>query len=81
VVRFLDTFANLDVSDLAAQVHCPTLVVHARRDRRVTVSQAQELAAQIPGSTLRLLDSGNHILTADEPARTEFVAELNRFLS
>ena len=30
-------------------VRCPTLVVHARRDRRVPVQQAHELAAQIPG--------------------------------
>lgn len=35
VVRFLDTFANLDVSELAESVHCPTLVLHARRDHRV----------------------------------------------
>jgi pimeloyl-ACP methyl ester carboxylesterase/DNA-binding winged helix-turn-helix (wHTH) protein len=80
VVRFLDTFANLDVSGLAAQVQCPTLVLHARRDRRVPTRQARELAAQVPGSTLRLLDSGNHILTATEPAWSELVHELDRFL-
>jgi pimeloyl-ACP methyl ester carboxylesterase len=80
VVRFLDTFANLDVSEIAASVQCPTLVLHARRDRRVPTQQARELAAQIPGSTLRLLDSGNHILTATEPAWAELVHELDGFL-
>jgi pimeloyl-ACP methyl ester carboxylesterase len=80
VVRFLDTFANLDVSGIAGQVRCPTLVLHARRDRRVPTRQARELAALIPDSTLHLLDSGNHILTATEPAWTELVAELSRFL-
>jgi pimeloyl-ACP methyl ester carboxylesterase len=68
VVRFLEAFAGIDVSALAADVRCPTLILHARRDRRVPVQQACELAALIPGSTLRLLDSGNHILTAREPA-------------
>jgi pimeloyl-ACP methyl ester carboxylesterase/DNA-binding winged helix-turn-helix (wHTH) protein len=81
VVRFLETFAAIDVSALAAEVQCPTLVVHSRRDRRVPRRQAHELAAQIPDSTLRLVDSGNHILTAHEPAWREFVHEMHRFLA
>lgn len=80
VVRFLDTFASIDVSALAAQVRCPTLVAHARRDRRVPEQQARELAALIPGSTMRLLDSGNHILTATEPAWTDLLDEVAHFL-
>ena len=80
VVRFLDTFARIDVSDVLGRVRCPTLVIHARRDRRVPTSQARELAAQIPDSTLRLLDSGNHILTAHEAAWVELTHELHRFL-
>jgi pimeloyl-ACP methyl ester carboxylesterase len=80
VVRFLDTFANLDVSALAPQVACPTLVLHARHDRRVPTTQARELAALIPGSTVHFLDSGNHIVMADEPAWGQLVAELQAFL-
>jgi pimeloyl-ACP methyl ester carboxylesterase/DNA-binding winged helix-turn-helix (wHTH) protein len=80
VPRFLDAFADLDVSALAASVRCPTLVLHARRDQLVPTWQARELAAQIPGSTLRLLDSGNHVLTATEPAWAELVRELDEFL-
>jgi pimeloyl-ACP methyl ester carboxylesterase/DNA-binding winged helix-turn-helix (wHTH) protein len=81
VLRLLDVFADLDVSALAASVRCPTLVLHARRDQRVPTWQARELAAQIPGSTLRLLDSGNHILTATEPAWPDLVRELDEFLA
>jgi pimeloyl-ACP methyl ester carboxylesterase/DNA-binding winged helix-turn-helix (wHTH) protein len=80
VVRFLDTFANLDVSSLATRVTCPTLIVHARGDRRVPTSQARELAALIPGSRVHLVDSGNHIVMADEPAWPELVEELDAFL-
>jgi len=80
VVRFLDTFANLDVSSLATRVACPTLIVHARGDRRVPTSQARELAALIPGSRVHLVDSGNHIVMADEPAWPELVDELDGFL-
>ena len=80
-MRFLDTFANIDVADLATRVQCPTLVLHARDDRRVPTSQARELARLVPDSSLRLLDSANHILTAEEPAWPALLEEVERFLS
>jgi len=79
-VRFLDTFANIDVAQQATQVQCPTLVLHARDDRRVPTAQARELARLVPDSSLRLLDSGNHILTAGEPAWPTLLEELERFV-
>ncbi len=81
VVRFLDTFAHIDVSGLAGQVACPALILHCRRDARVPESQARELAALIPGSRLVFLDSANHIITADEPAWHVLLSEVERFLS
>lgn len=81
VVRFLDAFAHIDVSGLAPRVRCPTLILHSRGDLRVPKEQAQELAALIPDSELRFLDSRNHILTADEPAWPTFLAEVDRFLA
>ncbi|QBR94240.1 alpha/beta fold hydrolase [Nocardioides euryhalodurans] len=80
VVRFLDTFAHIDVSEVAPLVQCPTLVVHSRRDHRVPASQAQELAALVPDSRLVLLDSANHVLTADEPSWPVLLAEVERFV-
>jgi pimeloyl-ACP methyl ester carboxylesterase/DNA-binding winged helix-turn-helix (wHTH) protein len=80
VVRFLDTFANIDVADLATRVRCPTLVLHAREDRRVPTAQARELARLVPNSSLRLLDSSNHILTEQEPAWPLLLEELDRFI-
>ncbi|WP_328993342.1 alpha/beta fold hydrolase [Kribbella sp. NBC_01245] len=81
VVRFLDAFAHLDVSDVAPRVRCPTLIVHSRRDIRVPESQAHELAKLIPGSRLVFLDSGNHIITEHEAAWPVLVNEVNRFLA
>lgn len=80
VVRFLDVFARIDVSELAPQLRCPTLILHSLGDLRVPESQARELAALIPGSRLVLLESANHILTYDDPAWSEFLAEIDRFL-
>lgn len=80
LVRFLDAFAHIDVTESAARVHCPTLVLHSRRDMRVPLSQAHELCRLIQGSRLCLLDSANHILTADEPAWPVLLREVEEFL-
>jgi pimeloyl-ACP methyl ester carboxylesterase/DNA-binding winged helix-turn-helix (wHTH) protein len=80
-VRFLEAFSKLDVSDLAARVQCPTLILHARDDHRVPLECARDFAALIPDSRLVPLPSSNHILTSDEPAWAMFLDELNRFLA
>jgi pimeloyl-ACP methyl ester carboxylesterase len=80
VVRFLDAFAHIDVTDVATEVACPTLVLASRRDVRVPESQARELARLIPDSRLVFLDSGNHIITRDEPAWPVLLDEIGRFL-
>ena len=79
-VRFLETFADIDVTAEAAEVRCPTLIVHARDDHRVPSSAARELATLIPGSRFVLLPGRNHLLRRDEPAWPQFLAELDRFL-
>ncbi len=79
-VRFLEVFAQIDVSDVAGRVTCPTLILHSRDDVRVPASQASELAALIPDSELVLLDSANHLLSASEPAWPEFLARIDAFL-
>ena len=78
-VRFLETFAEIDVTDLAPKVDCPTLVIHSRDDRRVPLASARELASMIPDAQLVSLPSRNHILL-DEPAWPVFLAEIDRFL-
>ncbi|GGK76217.1 transcriptional regulator [Mangrovihabitans endophyticus] len=80
-VRFLEEFAEIDVSDIAHRVQCPTLIIHARDDARVPASQASELAALIPDSRLVLLESRNHLLTASEPAWEEFLSHIDDFLA
>lgn len=79
-VRFLETFATVDVTAEARLVACPTLVMHARNDHRVPWSAAREMATLIPDSRLVTLPGRNHILTASEPAWPLFLHELDRFL-
>jgi len=80
-LRFLEEFTRIDVSGIAHDVTCPTLIIHARDDARVPVAQALELATLIPDSRLVLLDSRNHLFTADDLAWPTFLTHLYTFLS
>ena len=44
-------------------------------------SRQPELGTLIPGPRLVPLDSGNHLLRADEPAWAELLAEIDTFLA
>jgi pimeloyl-ACP methyl ester carboxylesterase/DNA-binding winged helix-turn-helix (wHTH) protein len=80
-VRFLEEFAKIDVRDLAEQVSCPTLIMHARDDHRVPMRYGEELAALIGDSRLVALASNNHLLTETEPAWQTFCSEIETFLA
>ncbi|WP_329311159.1 alpha/beta fold hydrolase [Streptomyces sp. NBC_01262] len=80
-LRFLEEFVRIDVSGIAHQVACPTLIIHARDDARVPVAQALELATLIPDSRLVLLESRNHLFTAADPAWPTFLSHLYNFLA
>jgi DNA-binding CsgD family transcriptional regulator len=69
-----------DVSDEATRVACPTLVIHARDDVLVPFAEGRLLATLIPGARFVALESRNLTLLADEPAWTQFRAELRNFL-
>jgi pimeloyl-ACP methyl ester carboxylesterase len=79
--RFLQTFADIDVRHRLKDVQCPTLVMHARGDRRVPVEKGAELAAGIAGAEFLTLPTDNHLLLGSEPASALFVAHVRRFLS
>lgn len=55
------------VVDLLPQVKAPTLVLHAREDAVVPLSQGHLLASAIPDAQFVELDSKNHILLGHEP--------------
>ena len=80
-VRFLEEFARIDVRQLAADVACPTLIMHGRDDHRVPLRYGDELAALIPDARLVALDSNNHLLTENEPAWQVFRDEIAAFLA
>lgn len=78
--RFLETFADIDVRQDLAHVRCPTLVLHARDDRRVPLEQGKRIAAGIPGAEFVSLPTDSHLLLGREPAATQFVERVRAFL-
>jgi pimeloyl-ACP methyl ester carboxylesterase/DNA-binding winged helix-turn-helix (wHTH) protein len=79
--RLMTVSAGIDVTEVAAAITTPTLVLHARHDHRVPLEQGELFAALVPGARLVTLDSHNHILLDGEPAWTAFLDELDRFLA
>ena len=79
-VRIASCLMSVDVGESAKRVQCPTLILHARDDRRIPFSQAVELAENIPGARLVPIESVNHILLSHEPAFRQFFDELDAFL-
>lgn len=78
--RFLDEFSRLDVTTVATQVRCPTLVLHARDDQRVPFDEGRLLAGLVPHARFVPLESRNHVLL-DEPAWPVFMAAVRDFLA
>ncbi len=78
--RLMRAWFMTDVRQLAPQVRCPTLVLHARGDLRVPFDEGRSLAALIPGARFVPLDSRNHFLLEQEPAWQQLITELDGFL-
>jgi pimeloyl-ACP methyl ester carboxylesterase len=58
-VAVLRSQRDLDLTPRLARLRCPVTIVHGVFDRARTVEQAYELAADIPGARLRLVDTGH----------------------
>jgi pimeloyl-ACP methyl ester carboxylesterase/DNA-binding winged helix-turn-helix (wHTH) protein len=78
--RLMAAAGDLDVVDLATTLRVPTLVLHARGDRRVPLDEGRQLASLIPDARMVVLDGPNHILQEQEPAWRRFLDEVNSFL-
>lgn len=79
--QVLNLTGPIDVTEELRRVRAPTLVLHARDDRRPPFEQGRLMASLIPDSRFVALESSNHILLADEPAWPVFLREVEAFLA
>ena len=79
-VRILQVTTQVDVTDLARNITCPTLIMHATDDGRIPFEEGRVLASLIPDARFVPLESRNHILLETEPAWPRFLEEIDAFL-
>jgi DNA-binding SARP family transcriptional activator/pimeloyl-ACP methyl ester carboxylesterase len=63
---YLESLYEQDVSDLLAEIHTPTLVLHYRSDRLIGFRGGQELASGLPRATFLPLDGRVHLPDASD---------------
>ena len=73
-------FYEIDVTEWASQIRCPTLVLHSHDDARVPFDEGRRVARTIPGAEFVSLDSRNHILLDHQPAWHRFFDEVDAFV-
>ncbi|HEU4886790.1 MAG TPA: alpha/beta fold hydrolase [Thermoanaerobaculia bacterium] len=78
--RLLQMRGTLNVVDLLERVRVPTLVIHARQDAVVPLTEGRLVASTIPGAQFVELESKNHVLLEREPAWTRFQQVALEFL-
>jgi pimeloyl-ACP methyl ester carboxylesterase/DNA-binding CsgD family transcriptional regulator len=78
--RILEAFHSIDVTNIAAELSVPTLVVHARGDARVPFEEGRLLASLIPSARFVALESNNHVLIEAESSWAPFFDEVRDFL-
>jgi pimeloyl-ACP methyl ester carboxylesterase len=71
-------FAEANLREVLPRVAVPTLLLHGDEDVRATLSVAQDLHANIPGSRLVTILGAGHVCNIDAPDR--FNRELRSFL-
>jgi pimeloyl-ACP methyl ester carboxylesterase/DNA-binding CsgD family transcriptional regulator len=76
----LDAFGGIDVTEEAASLDLPTLVLHCDGDARVPFEEGRLLASAIPGSRFVPLEGDNHIPLPGEPAFERLFEEIDTFL-
>ena len=79
-VALFRVFADINVTERAAEVSVPTLVLHSRGDLRVPFAEGRLIASLIPDARLVQLDSDNHLPLEEEPAWRLLLSEILAFL-
>lgn len=79
-VKFLQAAYEIDISEEAPRVQCPTLITHSENDPCFPFAEGALLASLIPGARLVPLPSNNHLLMENEPAWQVAVQALDAFL-
>ena len=71
--------SDIDVTEAAASIKVPTLILHLRDDQAVSFDAGRELASLIPDARFVVLEGRNHVILDQDSAWPRFVHELVEF--
>jgi len=77
--RIFLTNGEIDVTDEARRVRCPTLVVHGTGDLRIPFEEGRRVAGLIPGAQFVSLETRNHLMTPGDPAWQQLLDAMVEF--
>jgi len=80
VVRLMHALDRIDISALLPDIRSPTLILHARHDRRIPFDEGHRIAHSIPNAEFVPLESRNHILLEHQSAWRQFLDKTARFV-
>ena len=78
--RIIATFWEIDVTQIAPRVDCPTLVMHLRDEMRVPFEEGRLIAGLIPGARFVPLEGRDHVLLEGTAEFGQMFAQLHEFL-
>jgi pimeloyl-ACP methyl ester carboxylesterase/DNA-binding CsgD family transcriptional regulator len=78
--RIAEAAADFNIAPKLPGVAVPTLVIHARDEAAVPLSEGLLFASGIPGAQFVALEGRNHILLESEPAWNRFCEEFSSFV-
>ncbi|MCZ6863610.1 MAG: alpha/beta fold hydrolase [Alphaproteobacteria bacterium] len=79
-LRIGDTLRDIDITDWLSAISCPSLVLHASRERMQGADQSQRLAAGIADARFCGMDSANNLMPVYDPAWPAAMREIESFL-
>jgi class 3 adenylate cyclase/pimeloyl-ACP methyl ester carboxylesterase len=77
---FISATLDIDVRELARQIHAPTLVVHVRGDQVVPLDSGRELASLIPGARMVVIEGRDHIPVPGDGEEQQLLQAAGPFL-
>jgi pimeloyl-ACP methyl ester carboxylesterase len=80
VVRLMRALDRIDIRAILPAIRSPTLVLHARHDRRVPFEEGHLIAQSIANAEFVPLESRNHLLLEHQAAWRQFLDETTRFV-
>lgn len=70
IMAQLQAVQGHDTSARLERIEAPTLVIHGTEDQMLPASNAEQIAARIPGARLELLDGVGHLFFWERPERS-----------